>query len=240
VSDQSSDQKIEQLVRSVLAAVDQRLQEVREEVHALAAEVEQRHQEMSRLVQDLERKMDRAAADARPPAGANDPLAARMEQATQVLLERIEAMHQRTTMATNERFAAMNATLDQLRANPTPPAAGTSPFQVLDAMDAPLKLATVTGQHTIVAPLLPTPPMIVHTPEPERPATERPATDRPATERAMPERPQQKSPAATANADAPGPAPAAEVVPDGGIDIHQLADLLSERLGHLSLPIRSD
>ena len=224
------DQKIELLVRSVLAAVDQRLQEVRDEVHALAADVEQRHQQVLKMVQDVQRTMDRTAADARRPAGAADPLAARMEQATQVLLERIEAMHQRNTIATNERFAAMSAAIDQLRFNATPVATGPSPLRALDAVDAPLKMSTITGQHTIVAPLLPTQPIVAAS-HPVG-ATSAAAAAPPAT---SPE--PAAAPAAAPAVDAPT-TPVANTVHESDIDIDRLADLLSERLGHLSLPPR--
>lgn len=222
------DQKIELLVRSVLAAVDQRLQEVRDEVHALAADVEQRHQQVLKMVQDVQRTMDRTAADARRPAGAADPLAARMEQATQVLLERIEAMHQRNTIATNERFAAMSAAIDQLRFNATPVATGPSPLRALDAVDAPLKMSTITGQHTIVAPLLPTQPIV---------ASSHPVAS-PAATSAEPAAAPDPAPAAAADAAESTTTTAATTVHESDIDIDRLADLLSERLGHLSLPPR--
>lgn len=228
------DQKIELLVRSVLAAVDQRLQEVRDEVHALAADVEQRHQQVLKMVQDVQRTMDRTAADARRPAGAADPLAARMEQATQVLLERIEAMHQRNTIATNERFAAMSAAIDQLRFNATPVATGPSPLRALDAVDAPLKMSTITGQHTIVAPLLPTQPTVAAT----QPVGATSPVVAPAAAGPEPAAAPDPAPAAAPDVADASTTPAATTVHESDIDIDRLADLLSERLGHLSLPPR--
>jgi hypothetical protein len=205
----TTDQKIEQLVRSVLAAVDTRLGEVRDEMQALAADVERRHHAVLLHLQELEGRIEHGAVGAAP--SGSDPLAARMEQATQVLLERIEAMHQRNTIATNERFASLTATVDQLRgstlANAAPPAPPAPLLHGLDEMSAPLRVPTsamTTGQVPVLAPL----------PEPER--------------------------APTADA-APTAAAAAEPAAPAGsepIDLSKLADLLSERLGHLSLPPR--
>lgn len=194
----TTDQKIEQLVRSVLSAVDTRLSEVRDEMHALTADVERRHQAVLLHLQELESRIEHGVAAATPTSG--DPLAARMEQATQVLLERIEAMHQRNTIATNERFTSLSAAIDHLRGSSPPPAMATPLLPGLEEMNAPLRVAsaaTTTGQIPGPSPVgqsVAAPPVEVVQP----------------------------------------PAPA------GGepIDLTQLADLLAERLGHLSLPPR--
>lgn len=149
MTDTTADEKIERLVRSVLEAVDARLAEVRHEVHQLSADVERRQQEMLQHVQDLERKLESGAADASGTVGA-DLLAVRMEQATQVLLERIEAMHQRNTMATNERFALLDAAVEQLSG---PALSGP------DETNAPFRPAPITTEQAVLAtppPLQPT------------------------------------------------------------------------------------
>jgi len=87
VTDLTTDQKIEQLVRSVLTAVDTRLGEVRDEMQALTDDVERRHQGVLLHLQELESRLELGVSEVAP--SGSDPLAARMEQATQVLLERI-------------------------------------------------------------------------------------------------------------------------------------------------------
>jgi len=141
----ATDEKIERLVRSVLDAVDARLVTVREEIRALADEMEARHRQVTTAIGDVERRLARQAA-AEPPAAAAVAAAAedsrRMEQATQMLLERIEAMHQRTTMANNERFAQLTSALDELRGGSVangPTAGGAhEPNRDLSAVSAPL------------------------------------------------------------------------------------------------------
>lgn len=52
----SSDEKIEQLVRSVLTAVDARLDDVRGELRVVAAEAARRHEAVTRQLHDLEER----------------------------------------------------------------------------------------------------------------------------------------------------------------------------------------
>lgn len=215
MSDLTTDQKIEQLVRSVLAAVDTRLGEVRDEMQALAADVERRHHAVLLHLQELESRIEHGVVGATP--SGSDPLAARMEQATQVLLERIEAMHQRNTIATNERFASLTATVEQLRGAAlasAPPPAPLIPG--LDEMNAPLRVpapAMTTGQVPVLAPVV----------ETERMPMTAPTVDR---------TPAAAEPTPSAGSEPPA-TPGSEP-----IDLSKLADLLSERLGHLSLPPR--
>lgn len=191
MTDPTTDQKIEQLVRSVLAAVDTRLGEVRDQMQSLAADVERRQAGIMMHLQELERRLEHGALEV-APTGA-DPLAARMEQATQVLLERIEAMHQRNTMATNERFANLSASIELLRSAPAPGALPPTPIiPGLDQMSAPLCVpvpAMTTGPIPVLS--ITSPPL-----EPAPPVGSEP------------------------------------------IDLGKLADLLTDRLGQLSLPPR--
>jgi hypothetical protein len=208
----SMDDKIERVVRSVLEAVDTRLAAVRHEVTTLAQQVAQLDAAFSRQLNEIDQRLERQAGEPRAQAGGADPLAARMEQATQVLLERIEAMHQRTTIATNERLATVHAMIDQLREGQlaTVAAAGPQLLPDLDAMSAPLRIGPITAQQPAVAPAAPTlsPRLgVSHVP----------------------------LPAETATAGS-GPAPVSPASPDEPIDLGRLADLLSERLGHFDLP----
>ncbi len=200
MSELTTDEKIEQLVRSVLSAVDTRLSEVRDEMQVLAEDVDRRHHALLLHLQELESRIEHGPTEA-VPNGA-DPLAARMEQATQVLLERIEAMQQRNTIATNERFASLSAAIDHLRGTSAAPAAPLLPG--LDEMNAPLRVsrpATSTGQIPVLTPVI----------EPGAAV------------------------AAAHVVDAVNEPAAAGSEP---IDLDKLADLLSERLGQLSLPPR--
>ena len=210
-----SDEKIELLVRSVLAAVDARLAEVRHELHELAARVDQRHDEMTAMLRDVERRVEHGHAGTGPSTTGADPLAARMEQATQVLLERIEAMHQRNTIATNERFALLNEALEQIRGG-APAVAAAPVLPALDAMNAPIRVGPITAQQPLVAAA-----------PPRSASTDSPA---PAVVGARSE--------ASSSLSSPA-APAADAPSNDPIDIDRLADLLSERLGHLSLPPQS-
>lgn len=243
MSDPTIDDKIERLVRSVLEAVDARLAEVRAEVQELAAQVALRDAEIARHFTDLEQRLERSAGETRGAVTGTDPLAARMEQATQVLLERIEAMHQRTTIATNERFANVHAALDDLRTGRAAPAAVAEPLMPsLDAMSAPLRVGPITTQQPIIATATPTiaplgaapgspMPTLEHTSVmPSVPAlrlvADEPAAAQPAADAT--------TTSATVASTTTAPAAGAE----DGIDLGRLADLLSERLGHLNLPTR--
>ena len=222
-----TDEKIELLVRSVLAAVDARLVEVRSEIQAVAVETEQRNREVLARLQALELRWETRAAETGTVALDGDLLGARMEQATQVLLERIEAMHQRNTMATNERFAQINNALGQLSgialapsapvgapaplthvapaaSAPAAPSAPSAPTPTtmpsLDAMNAPFQVGPISDEMPVAATL---PSSITLPPIP-------PLTSAPPSE--------------------PNGEPAEP------IDMSRLAEMLSERLGSLSLP----
>ena len=192
VTDASADEKIELLVHSVLEAVDARLAAVRQEVHQLGAEVEERHQDVLRQLQDIERRLERRAVETSGPVVGADTLATRMEQATQVLLERIEAMHQRDTMATNERLAVLDEAVEKLSGSVvSAPVASPAILPRLDVVNAPFRLAPITTEQPVLA----------------------------------------TAPSAQSIA-------VADVAPDDEIDIDQLADLLTERLGQMSLAPR--
>jgi hypothetical protein len=164
-----------------------------------------------------------------------------MEQATQVLLERIEAMHQRNTAATNERFALINQALEQLNGEALAPAVVAMPMASFDGMNAPLRVGPPTGQVPIAAHVpasLPQPLL----PPPTTDTAQIPVTAPPTTVRAPAEPTSEYSTDystdfstdfdADYNSDFGGD--------DGSssesIDMDRLADLLSERLGQISLP----
>ncbi len=229
-----TDEKIELLVRSVLAAVDARLVEVRSEIQAVAVETEQRNREVLARLQALELRWETRAAEAGSVALDGDLLGARMEQATQVLLERIEAMHQRNTMATNERFAQINNALGQLSGVALAPSA---------PVGAPAPLTHVAPAAS--APAAPAAPSAPSAPAPTPPPTTMPSLDAmnapfqvgPTTDE-MPVAATLPSsitlPPIPPLTSAPPSEPNGE--PAEPIDMSRLAEMLSERLGSLSLP----
>lgn len=141
----STDEKIERLVRSVLEAVDQRLVGIREEIAGLTVEVAAKHHHVLSLLADVERRFAArvASASGEPNVG--------VEQATQMLLERIEAMHQRDTMSANERFARLSGTVDELRASIGSAAAEAT------SLPEPATAVSVIPEPVLPEPVLPEP-----------------------------------------------------------------------------------
>lgn len=231
-----TDEKIELLVRSVLAAVDARLVEVRSEIQAVAVETEQRNREVLARLQALELRWETRAAETGSVALDGDLLGARMEQATQVLLERIEAMHQRNTMATNERFAQINNALGQLSGialAPSAPVGAPAPStHVAPAASAP----AAPSAPAVSAPSAPT-PAPAPTIRPSLDAMDAPFQVGPITDE-MPVAATLPSsitlPPIPPLTSAPPSEPNGE--PAEPIDMSRLAEMLSERLGSLSLP----
>lgn len=205
-----TDDKIERLVRSVLQAVDARLDDVRVELHALRDATDARLAALEAALSEVqERAATTAVADAAPR-----PDNSRMEQATQMLLERIEAMHQKTTIATNERLAQLGAAVDELRGGTRVPA----PAEELAVVSAPL----------IPTPHLPAiPPPLITRQLPVVPITPTTTADVP---NALPA--PTPAPAPTPVAPAPTAAGAAAVE---GIDLDRLSRLLEEHLGQFHL-----
>lgn len=205
-----TDDKIERLVRSVLQAVDARLDDVRVELHALRDATDARLAALEAALGEVQqRTATTAVADAAPR-----PDNSRMEQATQMLLERIEAMHQKTTIATNERLAQLGAAVDELRSGTRVPA----PAEELAVVSAPL----------IPTPHLPAiPPPLITRQLPVVPITPTTTADVP---NALP---------APTPAPAPTPVPpaptAAGAAPVEGIDLDRLSRLLEEHLGQFHL-----
>ena len=230
------DDKIELLVRSVLAAVDARLVDIRSEIQAVSTNVEQRHREVLTRIRDLEHRLGNGVGAGGHAATGADPLAARMEQATQVLLERIEGLHQRNTMATNERFALINHALEQLNSGVLVPAAPAIPLAGLDGMNAPLRVGPPTGPVPIAAhvpaavTLLPAPPLAAPTPSAEDDSAHDSESDSGHDSESDSEYGGEYGGEYDSGHDS------GHGGDSGSIDMDRLADLLSERLGQISLP----
>lgn len=247
---ETPDDKIELLVRSVLTAVDMRLGEVRHEMHAVAAESEQRHRQVLQYMRDLEHRLERRSDDASPLSGTGDSLAQRMEEATQAMLERIDELHQRNTVATNERFALINNTLEQLggiaSASSTGSISPPSMMLSLDAMGAPLRVGPITAQQPAVAdaadipldisPAFAAPAVVAaeSTMQHDDGAHDEAVHEEAVHEEAVRAEPVGPDETGDENAETEEVERAAE--PSAEIDMDRLADLLSERLEHMSLP----
>lgn len=247
---ETPDDKIELLVRSVLTAVDMRLGEVRHEMHAVAAESEQRHRQVLQYMRDLEHRLERRSDDASPLSGTGDSLAQRMEEATQAMLERIDELHQRNTVATNERFALINNTLEQLggiaSASSTGSISPPSMMLSLDAMDAPLRVGPITAQQPAVAdaadipldisPAFAAPAVVAaeSTMQHDDGAHDEAVHEEAVHEEAV--RAEPVGPDETGDENAVTEEVEREAEPSAEIDMDRLADLLSERLEHMSLP----
>lgn len=247
---ETPDDKIELLVRSVLTAVDMRLGEVRHEMHAVAAESEQRHRQVLQYMRDLEHRLERRSDDASPLSGTGDSLAQRMEEATQAMLERIDELHQRNTVATNERFALINNTLEQLggiaSASSTGSISPPSMMLSLDAMDAPLRVGPITAQQPAVAdaadipldisPAFAAPAVVAaeSTMQHDDGAHDEAVHEEVVHEEAV--RAEPVGPDETGDEKAETEEVEREAEPSTEIDMDRLADLLSERLEHMSLP----
>ena len=247
---ETPDDKIELLVRSVLTAVDMRLGEVRHEMHAVAAESEQRHRQVLQYMRDLEHRLERRSDDASPLSGTGDSLAQRMEEATQAMLERIDELHQRNTVATNERFALINNTLEQLggiaSASSTGSISPPSMMLSLDAMDAPLRVGPITAQQPALAdaadipldisPAFAAPAVVAaeSTMQHDDGAHDEAVHEEAVHEEAV--RAEPVGPDETGDENAETEEVEREAEPSTEIDMDRLADLLSEWLVHMSLP----
>ncbi|MEN9643975.1 MAG: hypothetical protein RL238_644 [Actinomycetota bacterium] len=135
MSEPSTDEKIQQLVRSVLLAVDSRLDAVRHELAVHAAEEEQRHHQVLGTIASLERRLSD--------------------------LERSDATRRTSSTNVLERLDELNVRIDMLAqhgAAPPPAVTGTHevvpPAPDLDRISRPLFQAPhVTTQVPIVPPI---------------------------------------------------------------------------------------
>ena len=123
----------------------------------------------------------------------------RRHQEVLAAMQALEALHQRSMIATNERFALISQALEQLNGEVVVPASIAVPMASLDGVNAPLLVGTPTGQVPVVPPLAP-------------------------AAVSFPRNPPVAAPRCEPSEDVSEP-----------IDMSRLADLLSERLGSMSL-----
>ncbi len=183
MTEPTTEEKIEQLVRSVLEAVDSRLESVRHEMSSHIADLDERHRQTMATIESLERRIAELTALPRAAAHPAHPAPAFQVPTTQ---QPIVEMHV---------------------------ADGHYPPADLSMISRPLM---GHGHITTQVPTVPQPiaiaePLSAPPPPPPSAVTELVA--------AMPE----------LDADV-----------SEEIDIEQLTSLLSERLGHLSLPVQSE
>ncbi len=201
-----SDEKIQQLVRAVLDAVDSRLDGVRHELAVFSGDVEQLHHEVLDALAVIERRV--------------------------AALEQSDTTRSSTNSAVRDRIEHLQTQLDSLEhethASLAPPRIDPHTAD-LSAISRPLYTAThITTQlpavtdpaiHEITS--LPIPPAVP-------PTMRSPTSAAPAV-----------TPAATTSKPEPTSGDAPRDITEE-IDIEQLTDLLNERLGHLTLPPRTD
>jgi hypothetical protein len=209
MSEATTDDKIEQLVRSVLEAVDVRLDAVRHEVAGFAADVEQRHHEVLATVASLDERLDALRRQA-------DDVAA-LQQELDRLGARVAAMdHASSGAVQSPLIAPRRASMPEpfLQAPIDSPAEITGEIHIGQAEFDEISKPLVTPHITTQVPMVPDPNSHHHEPVAHMPLTVPP----PVT--------------ATFVAHDDADADARE----DHIDLDQLASLLNERLGHFSLP----
>jgi hypothetical protein len=210
MTEPTTEEKIQLLVRSVLEAVDARLDAVRHELAHFSSEVERRHHEVLESVAALEARV--ATMD------GHDQLAAEVNRLHEAVESLRRAGSAPAVVETLTVAAAMPAPTPESLHAPEP-AVTTGSHRIskedLDEISRPL-VTHITTQ----VPVVPD-PHDHHEPLPHRPVTVPPSV----------------APrfGTMTNGDTP-PTPSG----DDPIDLDQLTSLLNERLGHLSLPVRPD
>jgi hypothetical protein len=208
----TADDKIQQLVKAVLEAVDARLDGVRQEMAQFAADANRRHQDASDAIVALQRQVDELSA--RPARDADETgvgLNERMARATKILAERMEAAQRDAVLATERRLAQLTEQVDALQRSshqPTPP-----PPTEMAAISRPLfDHAHITGPAPIVSDTARVRQMTAPPMPPIVPTTIAPPVNTAAA-------------ALTAHEE---------------IDIDRLTSLINEKLEHFTLPQRPE
>lgn len=210
MTEPTTEQKIELLVRSVLEAVDARLDTVRHEMAVSAAEADRRHHDVLAAIADLDERLTAMADSSTISRPELDALA--------------------RDVAELRSSVAPSATV---RTSPPPdPATTTGSHPVLPESFEELSRPIVTHITTQV-PIVPEPSHLDHPSGYDHEGAEHaphlPLTVPPPVAPHFHDEP----PVSPAPDDG-------EEQGDGGIDLDQLTSLLTERLGSLSLPVPTD
>jgi hypothetical protein len=239
MTEPTTDDKIQLLVRSVLEAVDTRLDAVRHEIATFSSDVEQRHHHLLESMAALDARITELAGAASSPDGT---ALAQLTADVDVLRRRVDSVAPATT-------------------SPAPPAGpspeSAAPLEVTVAGTAPTlpASAVVTGTHQITREELDeiSRPIVTHI------TTQIPVVPDPTGPHEPLEHMPLRVPPMVAphfGTASPAPASATDTLPgsaspgdatttepataDDEIDLDQLASLLNARLGSLSLPTRPD
>lgn len=257
--DPTTDEKIQQLVQAVLQAVDTRLDGIRHEMAQFGDDVERRHHEVLTTIAALEQRIDAMAAaptattTGAPAAGMGD----RMEQATKLLIERIETAQRASMAATNQRLTQLDERIEALRPTATPRPATTEPTSGTPATAAPTAPPVQAVPAAWTERAEPITGSLPHLTNAELDRISKPLITyghitsqvpivpdhhglRQMTAAPMPPLVTPTVGDGSAPTIIPAAAPAAPVGGDDEIDINRLASLLSEKLGQFSLPNGTD
>ena len=120
-----TDEKIELLVRSVLAAVDARLVEVRSEIQAVAAETEQRNRDVIARLQELELRLQKKPTA--PPEVAAPPATAMESAEPPMSMPSLDAMSAPLRVGATSDQVPVAATLPSAITLPPIPALTSAP-----------------------------------------------------------------------------------------------------------------
>lgn len=221
------EEKIQQLVKAVLDAVDARLDTIRHDLAQFSADVERRHHETIIAVAALERRVDHLEQLGADQAATAGPVKDRLMN----LQERVDALESAAARTPKEPATE-------------PPAADYS------TLSRPLYQGPITSQlpevtdpaiHELVAP--PIPPAVPPTMGPSAHGTGHPLPTPPMFRTVEPTT-RETALTATAQPAAPAPAqPTTAAAPTddtGEIDVEQLTRILDEKLSHLHLPIHDE
>jgi hypothetical protein len=224
VTDPTTDEKIELLVRSVLEAVDARLDAVRHEIAGFAADVEQRHHLVLESVAALDARVSDLADLHTGSDAVTAEIAALRNEVTDLRARTITAMVPAANATVTGSHPITQAELDEIsRPFVTPPI--TTQVPIVPDPNAVHDESDHDAGNDEPMPHMPltVPPSAVPTFAPAHSSTAHASTVHASTVHAS----------TVHDSDA---APSGE----DSIDLDQLASLLHERLGHMSLPMRPD
>lgn len=233
MTEPTTEAKIELLVRSVLEAVDARLDAVRHEIAAFSSDVEQRHHHLLESMAALDARITELAAR---PAGTTDArVIAQLSGELDRLAMRVDSLAlrgQAPAPAETPVVAPRVPTAEAPHAIAEPTAVTTGTHQItreeLDEISRPI-VTRITTQ----VPIVPD-PTGHHEPLEHLPLTVPPlATPHFAAPQSTAADDTNAATADPAGTDAPAAA-------DDAIDLDQLTSLLNARLGSLTLPTRHD
>lgn len=216
-----NEEKIQQLVKAVLDAVDARLDTIRHDLAQFSADVERRHHETIIAVAALERRVDHLEQAGADHAGATGSVRERLTH----LVERVDALE-----------AATRTTREPSTDQPSADYSTLSRPLYQGPITSQLPVVTDPAIHELVAP--PIPPAVPPTMGPSAHGTGHP----------LPTPPMFRTVEPTTHETAvvpPAPvAPPAITEPaaddTGEIDVERLTRILDEKLSHLHLPLRDD